>query len=124
MATGSTATFRATVTTSISRQLRPLFPTVWFLPSRTLRPNEKDQFITWVGGYSLAIPRGAHNVDDAWTFIKFATSLKGWQVYDQTQRTWDRHLGRTFIPHQVANREANEWQFTAMAPADPRFAGW
>lgn len=85
--------------------------------------NEKDKFITWVGGYSLAIPRGAHNVQDAWEFIKFATSIKGWQVQDETQRTWDRHLGRTYIPRQIANREANEWQFTALAPADPRFAG-
>lgn len=85
--------------------------------------NETDTFITWVGGYSLAIPRGAHNVQDAWTFIKFATSLKGWQIQDKTQQTWDRHLGRTYIPQQVANRLANEWQFRALAPADPRFAG-
>ncbi|MHB8635141.1 MAG: extracellular solute-binding protein [Fimbriimonadaceae bacterium] len=83
---------------------------------------EKDTYITWVGGYSLAIPRGAHNVQDAWEFIKFATSLQGWQVQDRTQRTWDRHLGRTYIPRQVANREANEWQFKALAPVDPRFA--
>ena len=85
--------------------------------------NEKDTYITWVGGFSLAIPRGAHNVEDAWTFIKFATSLKGWQIADETQRTWDRHLGRTYIPRQLANREANEWQFTVLAPAIPQFAG-
>jgi len=84
--------------------------------------NEKDTFITWVGGYSLAIPRGAHNVEDGWTFLKFATSLKGWQVQDLTQRTWDRHLGRTYIPRQIGNREANEWQFKELAPADSRFA--
>ncbi|HLK16526.1 MAG TPA: extracellular solute-binding protein, partial [Fimbriimonadaceae bacterium] len=85
--------------------------------------NEKDTYITWVGGYSLAIPRGAHNVEDAWTFIKFATSLEGWKVQDETQRTWDRHLGRIYIPRQIGNRVANEWQFRVMAPADPRFAG-
>ncbi len=84
--------------------------------------NEKDTFVTWVGGYSLAIPRTAHNVQDAWTFIKFATSLQGWQIQDKTQQAWDRHLGRIYIPAQIANRVANEWQFSALAPADPRFA--
>jgi multiple sugar transport system permease protein len=83
--------------------------------------NEKDTFITWVGGYSLAIPRGARNVEDAWTFIKFATSVEGDTVSDQTQADWDRHLGRTFIPNQIANRVANEALFKKFAPADPRF---
>jgi ABC-type glycerol-3-phosphate transport system substrate-binding protein len=42
--------------------------------------NEKDQFVTWVGGFSYAIPAGARNPEGGWRFIKFITSTEGRQL--------------------------------------------
>lgn len=84
--------------------------------------NEKDTFITWFGGFCYAIPRGAKNVKDAWTFIKFATSVKGVLTGDAGLQRWNQSKGRIFIPRQEANRVANEEQLKLFKPADPRFA--
>lgn len=84
--------------------------------------GEKDAFVTWSGGFSLAIPRGARNVADAWEYIKFASSKEAILLEAEAQRKWERHRGRTYIPHQVANREANEELFRRYRPADKKFA--
>jgi multiple sugar transport system permease protein len=85
--------------------------------------NEKDTFITWVGGFAYVIPRGARNIQDAWEFIKFATSTEGRIIGDRAQARWNQAKGRTFIPRQSASKEANELQFKLFRPADERYAG-
>jgi len=84
--------------------------------------DEKDQFITWMGGFSLAIPKGARNVEDGWKYIKFATSTEGRMIEYQAQRDWERRRGRTFIPRQLASREANELAYERFRPGDAKFA--
>jgi multiple sugar transport system permease protein len=84
--------------------------------------NEKDTFVTWFGGFSLAIPRGAKNVADAWRYIKFATSKEGILIENEAQRDWERRRGRTYIPRNIANKEANEAVFAKFKPADRKFA--
>lgn len=84
--------------------------------------NEKDTFITWVGGFSFAIPKGAKNVGDAWDFIKFATSAEGWMIYDKGDQQWAAYNGRMYIPRQLANRIANEEQLRVFRPASAKFA--
>ncbi len=84
--------------------------------------NEKDTYITWVGGFSLAVPKGAHNILDGWEFIKFATSTEGRMVEFTAQREWEKRRGRTFIPRQLASREANEEAYRRFKPSDPKFA--
>lgn len=84
--------------------------------------NEKDQFITWVGGYALAIPKGAKNPQDAWEYIKFATSTEGRKIEAAAQQAWEKHRGRFYIPGVSASREANEVIFDLFKPADKRFA--
>ncbi len=81
----------------------------------------KDTFITWFGGFCYAIPRNAKHVDAAWKFIRFATSLKGWEIADHAQQRWDQSKGRIYIPRQLASRVANEMQTKIFKPADPRF---
>lgn len=83
--------------------------------------NEKDQFISWMGGFSVVIPRGARNVEDAWKYIKFMTSAEGRLVEARAQRDWERFRGRSFIPRMMANVEANEAQFREFPPADAKF---
>ena len=84
--------------------------------------NEKDTFITWFGGFSLAIPRGARNAEDGWKYIKFATSTEGRMLDYAAQREWERRRGRAFIPRMLGSREANEEAFRRFAPADKKFA--
>ncbi len=84
--------------------------------------NEKDTFVTWMGGFSLAIPRGAHNVQDAWKFIKFATSTEGRLIEASNQMAWDRRRGRFYVPRQQGSKEANLELFKRFKPAEPKFA--
>jgi multiple sugar transport system permease protein len=85
-------------------------------------PEDKETFVTWIGGFCYAIPRGARNVQDAWEFIKFATSTKARVIDAQAQRDWDRYLGRSFIPSVQASIEANKVLLEKFMPADPKFA--
>jgi multiple sugar transport system permease protein len=84
--------------------------------------NEKDTYITWVGGFCYSIPKGARNVQDAWDYIKFATSTEGRMIENTAQRDWEQLRGRAFIPRQQGSMEANEALFKAFKPADPKFA--
>lgn len=84
--------------------------------------NEKDTFVTWFGGFSYAVPRGARNVEDAWRFIKFATSTEGRMIDFSAQREWERRRGRQFIPRLMGSREANLVAFERFKPADKKFA--
>lgn len=84
--------------------------------------NEKDTYITWVGGYSYAIPRGARNPNDAWEYIKFATSVEGRIIESTAQRNWEHHRGRIYMPGVLASIAANKAIFEQFKPADPKFA--
>lgn len=85
--------------------------------------NEKDQFITWIGGFSLAIPNGARNLDGAWRYIKFMTSAEAYSIDYTAQQAWEKQRGRLLVPRVNANREIEELNQTKFLPADPRFAG-
>jgi len=84
--------------------------------------DEKDQFVSWVGGYALSIPKGARNIQDAWEYIKFADSTEGRLVSAAAQFVWEHHRGRQFIPGLQANEEANLAIFEKYKPTDPKFA--
>lgn len=84
--------------------------------------DEKETYVTWFGGFSYAIPRGARNVQDAWEFIKFSTSTEGRLIEARAQREWERLRGRVFIPRQAGSREGNEALARELRPADPKFA--
>ncbi len=84
--------------------------------------NEKETFITWVGGFCYAVPKGARNVQDGWEYIKFATSTEGRLLQDKAQKEWEQLRGRAFIPRQEGSMEANEAIFKTFKPADPKFA--
>lgn len=84
--------------------------------------DEKDTFITWTGGYSLAIPRGARNPEDGWKYIKFATSLEGQMIEMGEQQKWEKLRGRLFVAKQVSNRLANEEAFRRFRPTEKKYA--
>lgn len=82
--------------------------------------DETDQFITWSGGFSWAIPKGARNIEGAWKFIQFAASLEGRTIDMRAQREWERRKGRVFVPRVQALIAANEVIEREFMPADPR----
>jgi ABC-type sugar transport system permease subunit/ABC-type glycerol-3-phosphate transport system substrate-binding protein len=84
--------------------------------------SEKDTFVTWMGGFSLAIPKGAKNPEDGWRLIKFMTSTEGRLIENKAQAAWERMRGRIFIPRQIANIEANETSAKIFKPASPFYA--
>ncbi len=88
---------------------------------RGLFTNEKDTFITWMGGFCQVIPRGARNVEDAWRYIKFALSLKGKTIKLDADRRWQISRGHPYISGQMANLEANRMILNRYAPADEKF---
>ncbi len=78
--------------------------------------HEKDRFITWAGGYSYAIPRGARHVDLAWEFIKYATSLEGRILDRKGQIELERRRGRTFVPSIQGQIAINEYSLKHFMP--------
>jgi multiple sugar transport system permease protein len=82
----------------------------------------RDQFITWIGGFSYAIPKGCPHPDLAWQYIKFATSLEGRLIENRAQASSDRAKGRIFLPRISALKAANRALYQLYRPADPKFA--
>jgi multiple sugar transport system permease protein len=84
--------------------------------------KDKDTFITWTGGFSYAIPKGAKNTAGGWAFIKFATSVEGRLIDSAGQAAWDRYKGRTYIFVTQSNKDANAELYRIYKPADPKLA--
>jgi len=84
--------------------------------------NEKDTDITWSGGFSWCIPLGAKNVDGAWEFVKFATSLEGRRIEMEGFREAERRRGRLYVPRLAALQQANDLILSEFTPADDRIS--
>lgn len=84
--------------------------------------NEKQTFVTWMGGFSLAIPKGARNPEGAWRLIKWMTSTEGRLIEYKAQAEWERLRGRVFMPRQLAQQIANEEAARIFRPASPNYA--
>lgn len=83
--------------------------------------DETDPYITWVGGFSWAIPKGAKNEEAAWRFIKFITSFEGRKINLSGQQKFEQSRGRRFIPRTQAHIETNEWAAKTFATGDTPF---
>lgn len=81
----------------------------------------KDQFITWSGGFSLAIPRGAKNPELAWKFIKFMSSFEGRKLYIEGQAEMEAARGRRYIPKLDAHIKTMEYMAEKYASGDSQF---
>ena len=50
---------------------------------------------TWAGGWSIVIPEGAQNAEDAWTFLQYAAGPEGQKIYSEDTShlpTWSAML--------------------------------
>lgn len=84
--------------------------------------HDRDRFITWIGGFSYAMPRGCPHPGLAWEFIRFATGLEGRLVENRSQAAADRARGRTYLPRIQGLKSANVALDRLFRPADPRYA--
>lgn len=68
----------------------------------------KPKFITWSGGFSLAMPKGAPHEKEAWRFIKWMNSLEATVLGNKVQREYNKEKGRPFVFNFTANKKINE----------------
>ena len=84
--------------------------------------TDVDTYLTWCGGFSLAMPRGCPHPDLAWDFIKFATSMKGRLIENAAQASADHAKGRLYLPRIAGLIAANDELLKLYKPRDPKFA--
>ncbi|MCU0316137.1 MAG: extracellular solute-binding protein [Fimbriimonadaceae bacterium] len=83
--------------------------------------NEPDQFVTWAGGYSWAIPSGAKNREAGWRWIKWVTSTEGRLLAMKGQAEYERSEGRRFIPGVDSQIKTNQEAIRLFASGDSVF---
>ncbi|MHB0999723.1 MAG: extracellular solute-binding protein [Armatimonadota bacterium] len=84
--------------------------------------TEKDsQFITWSGGFSYAIPRGARHTEESWLFIKWMLSPEAMRIFNEEQKQYNISKGKPFVPDMTANMKINEMIFQEFAPKNDKF---
>ena len=85
------------------------------------RFRDETRFITWSGGFSLAIPKGTRHVEEAWAFIKWMTSVEGNIIANRAQRAYNLSLRRPFVPNMSAHIPSDEAVFRLFAPGQEKF---
>ncbi|RYG56705.1 ABC transporter substrate-binding protein, partial [bacterium] len=68
----------------------------------------QDPFITWAGGYSLAIPRGAKHPKEAWRFLKWMVGEEATVIGARAQQKFNEAKGRPFVFTLSADKSINE----------------
>ncbi|MBT3270649.1 extracellular solute-binding protein [Candidatus Poribacteria bacterium] len=67
-----------------------------------------DEPVTWSGGFSWAIPRGAPNPEVAWEFIRWMVSEEATLLDNRVRQRYNRARGRLYVPGINANRRIND----------------
>jgi multiple sugar transport system permease protein len=77
-------------------------------------------YVTWTGGFSLAIPRGAKHPREAWRFVRFLLSERGYRIFNEAQREYNKKIGRPFVFNLTPQKPVNEMLLRDFAPLSPR----
>ncbi|MDQ2686315.1 MAG: extracellular solute-binding protein, partial [Armatimonadota bacterium] len=77
------------------------------------RFSHDSTWVTWSGGHSFAIPRGAKHVREAWEFIQWFNSPEASLIGARAQAAYARGKGRLYVPPLFANIPANQTVFDA-----------
>ncbi|MBV9469275.1 MAG: ABC transporter permease subunit, partial [Abitibacteriaceae bacterium] len=77
-------------------------------------------FLTWTGGFSLAMPMGAPHSEAGWRFIKWMTSLDAAILGDRAQKAYNESKGRPYVFDLTANKKINEALLENFPPVNPR----
>lgn len=80
-------------------------------------------WVTWSGGHSFVIPRGAKHVPEAWQFIQWVNSPEAAMIGARAQAGYQRNKGRLFVPSLSANVKASQEVFgTYLGSLPPAYA--
>ncbi len=94
------------------------------VPAGRLQGEERFRgeppYITWVGGFSFAIPVGARHPDAAWRFIRWMTSEQSYVLQNRAQKKYNEEKGRPFVFTLTANRKVNDVLLRTFPPESPR----
>lgn len=69
---------------------------------------EGQPYISWSGGFSLAIPTGARHVEEAWEFIRWMVSEEEALIEHTVEDKYSRSRGTAYIPTKHPNRRISE----------------
>jgi len=86
---------------------------------RGIFKNDKDKFITWMGGFSYAIPVGSKHQAAAWHFIKWMVSPASALVEARAQGAYLAEQGHIYLPSYRANWLATEALYQATLTDSP-----
>lgn len=75
--------------------------------------------LTWSGGFSWAIPRGAAHPEVAWEFVRWMVSEEATMLDNQVRQRYNRARGRLFIPSMSANRRINDRVYERFVQNNP-----
>lgn len=94
------------------------------VPAERLRGEGRfrgqPRFLTWSGGFSFAIPRGARHPREAWAFIKWMNGIEGRRIFNRAQQAYSASKGRPYVPPMAASKRVNEVIFREFAPTEPK----
>ncbi|MBI5831609.1 MAG: extracellular solute-binding protein [Armatimonadetes bacterium] len=79
-------------------------------------------YITWSGGFSLAVPAGARHPEAAWRFIKWWVSKDGALLSSRAQKAYNESKGRPFVFTYTARPSVNEALLAEFPPKGRLFA--
>jgi multiple sugar transport system permease protein len=82
----------------------------------------QDQYITWVGGFSFAMPKNARHPEEAWKFIRWMTSEECYVLQNRAQKAYNERQGRPFVFAITANHKINQTLLREFPLANPRLA--
>lgn len=80
----------------------------------------QDTFITWTGGFSMAIPVGASHPETAWEFIRWMNSIEANRIANVAQKAYNEKIGRPFVFNLSANKKTNAMLLRDFAPPGER----
>ena len=94
------------------------------VPAWRLEAAKKDPslppYITWSGGFSWAIPKGARQPDLAWKFIQWHMSHEGTRLMNDVMSRYQRSRGYMYVPPMSPNKNLSELLLTEFGPKDKR----
>lgn len=82
----------------------------------------QDRYITWIGGFSYAMPVGARHPEQAWRFIRYMTSVRAAITAARAQKVYNEKQGRPYVFGISANKRVNDALLKNFPPENPRLA--
>lgn len=68
----------------------------------------QPQFLSWSGGWSWVIPKGAKNADAAWEVIKWFTGVEGFEAQAKGDYEYNKSINVPYVPTMAGLKPADD----------------